>query len=47
MFRIGSFLFIPSYLVVVLFRVFASEGDGGNFLLMTGAFLGLWGRLCG
>ncbi|KAI5887134.1 major facilitator superfamily MFS-1 [Schizophyllum commune H4-8] len=47
MFRIGSFLFIPSYLVVVLFRVFASEGDGGNFLLMTGLAVSMAVRFCG
>ncbi|KAL1743538.1 hypothetical protein HDZ31DRAFT_40687 [Schizophyllum fasciatum] len=47
MFRIGSSLFIPSYLVVVLFRVFASEDDGGNFLLMTGLALSMAVRFCG
>ncbi|KIY47375.1 hypothetical protein FISHEDRAFT_45431 [Fistulina hepatica ATCC 64428] len=37
MFRLGSFLFIPSYLTVVLYRLpFASEGNDGNFMLMTG-----------
>ncbi|TRM63611.1 hypothetical protein BD626DRAFT_494826 [Schizophyllum amplum] len=47
MFRIGSFLFIPSYLVVVLFRIFASEGDGGNFLLMTALAISMAVRFCG
>ncbi|KAF7971094.1 hypothetical protein HWV62_22086 [Athelia sp. TMB] len=35
MFRIGSLLFIPAYLTVTLYRVFASETEDGNFFLMT------------
>jgi hypothetical protein len=36
MFRIGSLLFIPAYLSVVLYRNFATEGPGNNFFVMTG-----------
>ena len=36
MFRLGSFLCIPAYLTVILYRVFASATDDGNFFLMTG-----------
>jgi hypothetical protein len=35
MFRLGSALFIPGYLTVTLFRVFASPEDDGNFVLMA------------
>lgn len=38
MFRLGSFLFIPAYLTVILYRVFASASDDGNFFLMAGKF---------
>ncbi|KAF5314615.1 hypothetical protein D9611_007169 [Ephemerocybe angulata] len=34
MFRIGTVLFIPSYLTVTLYRPLASAEDGGNLLLM-------------
>ena len=36
MFRLGSFLFIPAYLTVTLYRILASANDDGNFFLMTG-----------
>ncbi|KAF5381368.1 hypothetical protein D9615_008304 [Tricholomella constricta] len=36
MFRVGSLLFIPAYLSVILYRPFASANDDGNFLVMTG-----------
>ena len=36
MFRIGSLLYIPAYLSVILYRVFASENDEGNLVLMGG-----------
>ena len=36
MFRLGSLLFIPSYLTVILYRVFASPSDDGNLVLMAG-----------
>lgn len=39
MYRVGSVLFVPSYLSVVLYRVFASPSNDGNFILMTGKFL--------
>ena len=39
MFRLGSFLFIPSYLTVILYRVFASDKDDGNLVLMSGTSL--------
>ncbi|KAG6861319.1 hypothetical protein C0995_001638 [Termitomyces sp. Mi166 len=35
MYRIGSLLFIPAYLSVILYRAFASAEDDGNFLVMT------------
>lgn len=34
MFRLGTFLFIPGYLSITLYRVFASPGSGGSLLLM-------------
>jgi hypothetical protein len=36
MFRIGSALFIPAYLTVILYRPFASGGEANSFLVMTG-----------
>ena len=39
MFRIGAMLFIPSYLSVILYRVFASASDDGNLILMSGVFV--------
>lgn len=38
MFRIGSALYIPSYLSVILYRAFASKsGDGGGgIVIMSG-----------
>ena len=38
MFRVGSALYIPSYLTVVLYRAFATDGDDGNFVVMAGKF---------
>lgn len=35
MFRIGSALFIPSYVTVTLYRVFASSSEDGNVLVMS------------
>ncbi|KAJ7158242.1 hypothetical protein C8R43DRAFT_1086999 [Mycena crocata] len=43
MFRLGSALFIPAYLVVTLLRPFASAEDDGNFALMSGIAV----RFCG
>ena len=37
MFRIGALLFIPSYLSVILYRVFARPSDDGSLVLMAGA----------
>lgn len=39
MFRLGSVLFIPSYLTVVLYRPLASSQDDGNVILMAGLYL--------
>lgn len=36
MFRIGSALFIPSYLTVTLYRPFASASSDGDTILMAG-----------
>ena len=36
MFRIGSALFIPSYLTVTLYRTFASANNDGGVVLMAG-----------
>ena len=46
MFRIGSALFIPSYLTVTLYRPFASADSDGNAVLMTGKCSALhWGSV--
>ena len=34
MFRLGTLLFIPGYLTVTLYRVFASPESGGSLMLM-------------
>ncbi|KAI0282767.1 hypothetical protein BGY98DRAFT_1088003 [Russula aff. rugulosa BPL654] len=34
MFRLGTFLFIPGYITITLYRVFASADSGGTLLLM-------------
>ncbi|KAF8438998.1 hypothetical protein L210DRAFT_3761196 [Boletus edulis BED1] len=47
MFRLGSILFIPAYLTVILFRVFASATDDGNFFLMAALSLSTAVRYCG
>ncbi|KAJ3567286.1 hypothetical protein NP233_g6468 [Leucocoprinus birnbaumii] len=47
MFRVGSILFVPSYLSVVLYRVFASASNDGNFILMTALALSTALRFCG
>lgn len=47
MFRVGSILFIPSYLSVILYRIFASESNDGNFILMTALALSTAVRYCG
>lgn len=48
MFRLGSFLFIPSYLTVVLYRApFASADSDGGFVLMTALAVSTAVRFCG
>ncbi|KAJ6595888.1 hypothetical protein DFH09DRAFT_1135898 [Mycena vulgaris] len=47
MFRIGSALFIPAYLVVTLLRPFASAEDDGNFALMSALAISTALRYCG
>ncbi|QRW05140.1 major facilitator superfamily transporter [Ceratobasidium sp. AG-Ba] len=47
MFRIGCALFIPSYLSVVLYRHFASEGNGGSLLIMILLSISTAIRYCG
>jgi hypothetical protein len=42
MFRIGSGLFIPAYLTVILYRTFASSKEDGNFILMSGTTVSTW-----
>jgi len=46
MFRIGSVLFIPSYLTVILYRTFATPGDDGNFVVMAALALSTALRYC-
>ncbi|KAF7351232.1 Histone H2B [Mycena sanguinolenta] len=45
MFRIGSLLFVPAYLVVTLFRPFASASGDGNLVLIAGVTTAV--RYCG
>jgi hypothetical protein len=47
MFRIGSALFIPSYLTVTLYRHLASAEDEGNPLIMSLLTLSTAIRFCG
>ncbi|TFK19579.1 major facilitator superfamily MFS-1 [Coprinopsis marcescibilis] len=47
MFRIGSIIFIPSYLTVTLYRPLASAEDGGNALLMMALIFSTALRYCG
>lgn len=47
MFRIGSALFIPSYLSVILYRAFASESEDGNSIVMALLTLSTAIRFCG
>ncbi|KAH9926841.1 hypothetical protein B0H21DRAFT_763768 [Amylocystis lapponica] len=47
MFRIGSLLFIPSYLSVILYRVLASPDTDGNPVLMGALALSTAIRFCG
>ncbi|KAI0042711.1 major facilitator superfamily MFS-1 [Auriscalpium vulgare] len=47
MFRLGSFLFIPAYLTVTMYRVFASPAEDGNFFLMALLAVSTAVRYCG
>ncbi|KAI0701351.1 hypothetical protein BC835DRAFT_1411497 [Cytidiella melzeri] len=47
MFRIGSLLYIPAYLSVVLYRVFASDNDDGSLVLMCALAISTAIRFCG
>ncbi|KAG9030072.1 hypothetical protein FRB95_004606 [Tulasnella sp. JGI-2019a] len=47
MFRIGSALFIPSYLSVCLYRIFASENEDGNWVVMALLAASTALRFCG
>lgn len=47
MFRLGSILFIPAYLSVILYRAFASSEGDGDFILMTALALSTAIRYCG
>jgi hypothetical protein len=46
MFRIGSSLFIPSYLTVILYRAFAAPDDDGNFVVMAALAVSTALRYC-
>lgn len=47
MFRIGSLLFIPAYLTVIMYRYLATEGPGNNLLVMTALAISTAVRYCG
>ncbi|KAG8895502.1 hypothetical protein FRB99_000564 [Tulasnella sp. 403] len=47
MFRIGSALFIPSYLSVILYRAFVREGEDGNWVVMALLTVSTAVRFCG
>lgn len=47
MFRLGSVLFIPAYLSVVLYRPLASANDDGNFVVMAALAFSTALRYCG
>ncbi|KAJ7359424.1 major facilitator superfamily domain-containing protein [Mycena albidolilacea] len=47
MFRIGSVLFVPAYLVVTLLRPFASASADGNLALMSALAISTALRYCG
>ncbi|KAK7686082.1 hypothetical protein QCA50_010894 [Cerrena zonata] len=47
MFRIGSLLFIPAYITVILYRVFANSTDEGNLVLMAALAVSTAVRYCG
>ncbi|KAI0087355.1 hypothetical protein BDY19DRAFT_247311 [Irpex rosettiformis] len=47
MFRIGSLIYIPAYLSVVLYRVFANDKDEGSLILMCALAVSTATRFCG
>lgn len=47
MFRLGSLLFIPAYLTVTIYRVFASPSAENNFILLSALALSTAVRFCG
>jgi len=47
MFRIGSALFIPAYLTVILYRAFAGGGEGNSTFVMTALAISTAIRYCG
>ncbi|KAI0302423.1 hypothetical protein B0F90DRAFT_1837230 [Multifurca ochricompacta] len=47
MFRLGTFLFIPGYLTVILYRVLASPQAGGGVILMILLTISTAVRYCG
>jgi len=47
MFRLGSMLFIPSYLSYILYRALSSAEDEGNFILMAALAVSTAIRYCG
>ncbi|KAF8644931.1 hypothetical protein AX16_008213 [Volvariella volvacea WC 439] len=47
MFRIGTVMFIPAYLSVILYRPLASAHDEGNLLVMAGLVVSTAIRYCG
>lgn len=47
MFRLGTFLFIPGYLTITLYRVLASPDSGGSLLLMIPLTISTAVRYCG
>jgi len=46
MFRIGSFLFIPAYLTVILYRPLSSSSQNGNVIVMAGLAISTAVRYC-
>jgi len=46
-FRLGTLLFIPAYISVTLYRIFASPTGDSNFVLMTALSISTAMRYCG
>jgi len=47
MFRLGTFLFIPGYVTVVLYRLLASPTSGGSLIVMIPLTISTAIRYCG